>query len=225
MFVLASRSPQRLQLLSLLVPRSQIRVLPPTTSVEAGFDGLTDLPGIQTRLLSIAATKCDNTLRQLGPFCTDTVAIAADTIVIAGDNNALAADNREVADSAADKSGLEVLGQPADAATVRRWFTDHYAGRTHRVLTGLRVVTATQQREAIATTHVTFRRDVAARLEWYLNTGEPFGKAGGYAVQGLGSTFIERVEGSLTNVIGLPLETLLRVFDELAIPTGGAPPA
>ncbi len=59
-----------------------------------------------------------------------------------------------------------------------------------------------------------------ARLDRYLATVEPRGKAGGYAIQGIGSVFIERIEGSLSNVIGLPLETLLALFEELGVEPG-----
>ena len=52
-------------------------------------------------------------------------------------------------------------------------------------------------------------------MNWYLLTGEPRGKAGGYALQGAGSVFIEKVEGSLSNVVGLPLEALLELFAEV----------
>ena len=62
-----------------------------------------------------------------------------------------------------------------------------------------------------------FIADVEKHLEWYIETGEPRGKAGGYAIQGAGSIFVSQVTGSLTNVIGLPLEALLSAFEELEI--------
>ena len=69
----------------------------------------------------------------------------------------------------------------------------------------------------MVSTEVSFIDDVESRLEWYIETEEPRGKAGGYAIQGAGSIFISRVAGSLSNVIGLPLEALLDVFEELQI--------
>jgi septum formation protein len=63
--------------------------------------------------------------------------------------------------------------------------------------------------------------DVENHLEWYIGTEEPRGKAGGYAIQGAGSLFISQVTGSLSNVIGLPLEALLEVFNELQIDVTG----
>jgi septum formation protein len=70
------------------------------------------------------------------------------------------------------------------------------------------------------TTDVTFIADVDRRLEWYISTGEPRGKAGGYGIQGLASLFVKEVRGSRSNVIGLPLEALLELFEELQIDPG-----
>ena len=67
---------------------------------------------------------------------------------------------------------------------------------------------------------VTFRADSERWIDWYLATGEPKGKAGGYAIQGAGSIFVARVEGSLSNVVGLPLRELWEIFDELGIDVG-----
>lgn len=156
------------------------------------------LAAIEERAAEIAATKCDDVLRQLGSAAADTVVIAADTVVVAGTGDELLP-----------------LGQPPETDwrdTVRNWFIAHYAGRTHRVLTALCVASPTARYEKVVSTHVTFRDDVAAYLEWYLQTEEPRGKAGGYAIQGAGSLFIDRVEGSLTNVVGLPLRELLDIL-------------
>ena len=59
------------------------------------------------------------------------------------------------------------------------------------------------------------RGNVDDWIEWYLDTGEPIGKAGGYAIQGAGSVFVTQVEGSLSNVIGLPLEDTVALFEQL----------
>jgi septum formation protein len=197
--VLASRSPRRLELLSLLVSGDRIRVLPPSSPHEAGFDGLATRREIEARLVLIAREKCDNVLRQLGREAARSIVIAADTVVLAGERD----------------GELVVLGQPPDddwAATTRRWFLDYYASRTHLALTALCVVAPGCRREQVAATRVTFRPDAAEYLDWYLATGEPRGKAGGYAIQGAGSLFIDRVEGSLTNVVGLPLRELLDIL-------------
>jgi septum formation protein len=201
--VLASRSPRRLELLSRLVPADEIRVLPPRSHVEEEFDGLRTLSAIEERAAEITAAKCDDVLWQLGTAAADSVVIAADTVVVVGAGDELLA-----------------IGQPPEPgwqATTRRWFTDHYAGRTHRVLTALCVASPVARYEKVVSTHVTFRDDVAAYLDWYLETAEPRGKAGGYAIQGAGSLFIDRVEGSLTNVVGLPLRELYDILRAMRV--------
>lgn len=115
---------------------------------------------------------------------------------------------------------LRVIGQPPAneprGETLRSWYRDFYAGRTHLAATSLRVVAPDQRVvERIVTTQVTFRRDIDPWFDWYLASGEPQGKAGGYAVQGAGSIFMTSIVGSLTNVIGLPLEALLEALWEL----------
>ena len=103
---------------------------------------------------------------------------------------------------------------------MRHWFREYYARRPHLALTALCVQEPGGLAvERIVKTEVTFISDVERHLEWYIGTGEPRGKAGGYAIQGAGSIFISKVTGSLTNVIGLPLETLLDAFEELQIDT------
>ena len=133
-----------------------------------------------------------------------TLIISADTTVIVSDSN-----GRPI-----------VLGQPPETddwrEVVRTWFLDYYAGRTHLAVTAVHVITPDgRSAERIVETQVTFRPNIAPWLNWYLLTGEPRGKAGGYALQGAGSVFIERVEGSLSNVVGLPLESLLELFAEV----------
>ena len=71
--------------------------------------------------------------------------------------------------------------------------------------------------ERVVRSEVTFVADVETRLEWYIGTEEPRGKAGGYALQGAGSIFISRVEGSHSNVVGLPLGELMEMFEELEL--------
>jgi septum formation protein len=209
-FILASRSPRRRELLGLVVPAEKIVVVPPRDAAEADFEGLHDLPAIECRLAEIARAKATDVARQLSTKDVQTgtmrvVVISADTAIVA-----TGADGR-----------LHVIGQPPDddswSQTVRRWFRDYYAGRTHLALTALCVLeTRGPSAERIVKTEVTFIPDVEPHLSWYIGTGEPRGKAGGYAIQGAGSIFISEVTGSLTNVVGLPLEALLEIFEELS---------
>jgi predicted house-cleaning NTP pyrophosphatase (Maf/HAM1 superfamily) len=132
------------------------------------------------------------------------IVIAADTVVIV---------NRD--------GSLHVLGQPPDddswRETVRRWFREDYAGKTHLVATALVLEHVGNGKRAsrVVTSRVTFVDNLERWLDWYLATGESRGKAGGYALQGAGSIFISKVEGSLSNVVGLPLAEVLEMLSSI----------
>ena len=211
-YILASRSPRRLELLQQIVHPTLIEVRPPASSVEAGFDDCDDVASIRTRLLEIARGKAEQVCAALNAEEADlhelprTLLISADTTVVVGDHQGTPL----------------VLGQPPEhdewREVVADWFRHHYAGRTHSAITAVYVTTPDgRSAQQVVETRVTFRADVDRWLNWYLLTGEPRGKAGGYALQGAGSVFIERVEGSLTNVVGLPLESLLDLFSEVRL--------
>jgi len=107
----------------------------------------------------------------------------------------------------------EVLGKPADPAEAASMLTA-LSGRTHVVYTGVAVLDSQTGRleTGVERTEVTF---VQLPREWvisYVATGEPMDKAGAYAVQGLGSAFIERINGCYFNVVGLPLTLLARLL-------------
>lgn len=210
-FVLASRSPRRSELLRLVIPNALVEVVPPRDAVEPGFEGLHDLPAIERRLLEIARGKADDVWAQVsgGKHAASAdrnhrVIIAADTIIVAHERESVR---------------LQALGQPPADETWRgvvgEWFRKYY--RTpHLAVTGLCLLTEPHRRiERAVSTRVSFRADSERWLDWYLDTGESRGKAGGYAIQGAGSIFVEQVEGSISNVVGLPLEALLESLDEL----------
>ncbi len=81
------------------------------------------------------------------------------------------------------------------------------SGNTHKVLTGYCICCKAAQHSFSETveTRVVFNPLTKTEIDWYINTNEPFDKAGGYAAQGLGTFLIKRVEGSYTNVVGLPV--------------------
>lgn len=112
------------------------------------------------------------------------------------------------ADTTVDING-EILGQPVDEHDMRRMLR-LLSARTHRVHTGVAVLTADGVVSQVVTSLVTFHPVTDETLEWYIATGEPRGKAGSYAIQGLGGTVVAGVRGSMSNVVGLPLrETAL----------------
>jgi len=97
-----------------------------------------------------------------------------------------------------------IFGKPADAPHALEML-DRLSGRTHQVLT---VVALRWEREFVilpSTTLVTMRELTAAEMDRYVATGEPVGKAGAYAIQGLAAAFVTRIEGSYSGVMGLPL--------------------
>ena len=125
----------------------------------------------------------------VGEFAVDDIVIAADTTV--------------------DVDG-EILAKPEDEADAQRML-GLISARTHDVHTGVAVRHRGRTEVAVATTQVTMVPIDEARMQWYIGTGEPFGKAGAYAMQGAASALVQRIDGSVSNVVGLPLA----VLDEL----------
>lgn len=114
---------------------------------------------------------------------SDGVVVAADTTVVLGD---------------------EVLGKPAtEAEAVDMWL--RLSGRTHQVLTGVAVGDARHVDTMVVSTRVHFRAITRAEMHAYWASGEPHDKAGGYGIQGRGAVFVDAIEGSYSNVVGLPL--------------------
>ena len=99
-----------------------------------------------------------------------------------------------------------ILGKPDTKAEARQML-EALSGKTHRVLTGYSICCRKAQRSFSETveTKVQFKQLTKSEIDWYIKTGEPFDKAGGYAVQGLGTFLVKRIEGSYTNVVGLPV--------------------
>lgn len=89
------------------------------------------------------------------------------------------------------------------------------SGRTHEVLSGIALVGPGGTRTELVRTEVTFRDLSDREIEAYVGSGEWSDRAGGYSVQGLGSSLVARIEGDLSNVIGLPIPALCRMIDEL----------
>ncbi len=187
--VLASASPRRRMLMTQIGLQFEVR--PAEVDEQSIVAAAGDEREIGDQVVAAAVAKARAAAAQLGPVAKDgaeTLVIGADTVVL---------------------TGGEVLGKPADtreAAVMLR----KLSGRTHQVLSGVAVLNA-------ATGHVTAGVEqtsvafVPLAQEWvsrYVSTGEPMDKAGAYAVQGLGSVFIERVEGCYFNVVGLPLALL-----------------
>ena len=110
--------------------------------------------------------------------------------------------------------GRRILGKPLDAADAVATLL-LLAGKTHRVITAVAVGTARREALALSTSHVRFAAIPRAEIERYVASGEPFGKAGAYAIQSAFAAWIAHIEGSHSGIMGLPLfetATLLRRF-------------
>jgi len=108
----------------------------------------------------------------------------------------------------------EILGKPADSADAARML-GLLAGREHQVLTGICLRRGVEMVIDCASTRVWFTPLSRAEIVEYVASGEPMDKAGAYAIQGLASRFVERIEGSYTNVVGLPIELVQQVLRKL----------
>jgi len=105
--------------------------------------------------------------------------------------------------------GGEMLGKPVDEADARRMLAA-LSGRRHEVLTGICLRWPTELISDWAVTHVWFATMTAQEIDEYVASGEPMDKAGAYAIQGLASKFVEKIEGCYFNVVGLPVALVYR---------------
>ncbi len=128
------------------------------------------------------------------PVAAGEVILGADTVVVAGG---------------------EILGKPTDKNDARRMLR-LLAGREHEVLTGICLRSASRAVAGVETTRVRFVELSEAEIQEYVASGEPMDKAGGYAIQGLASKYIDRIEGCYFNVVGLPVALVHRRLREFS---------
>ena len=147
------------------------------------------MPGEPPReyALRVARAKADDVARQLPG---ERVILAADTVVVAGGR---------------------LMGKPADAADAESMLKA-LSGVVHEVHTAVIVRGGGRRLEEVVTTAVAFGSLTEQEIAWYISTGEAEGKAGAYAIQGRAARFIERIDGSWSNVVGLPLFTAYRLL-------------
>ena len=101
-------------------------------------------------------------------------------------------------------------GKPCDKSEACRML-ENFSGRTHQVSTGIAMVVKGEIYTDVVTTKVTFGAMSQEEISRYVETGEPLDKAGAYAVQGIAARFIEKIEGSYSNVVGLPLHAVTQL--------------
>ena len=180
---LASQSPRRAQLLAqigvkfeLLLPRAD----EDAESLEAHIDG--ELP--VTYVERVTRAKLDTARRRLRDSGLPVAPIlCADTTVALG---------------------RRILGKPGDAADAHATLR-MLSGRTHRVITAVAVSSGPRTRLAVSTSRVHFATLPARDIDRYVESGEPFGKAGAYAIQSAIAGWIVRIDGSYSGIMGLPL--------------------
>jgi septum formation protein len=180
--VLASQSPRRRELLSLVGIPHEVR---PANIDESYLPGEVPL-GHAERL---ARTKAETIA------APDAVTIGSDTIVVVDG---------------------DVLGKPRDEEDAARMLR-RLSGRSHIVITGVAVQWRGRTVSAAERVGVTFRRLSETDIRAYIATGEPMDKAGAYGIQGYGATIVERVDGDYFAVMGLALNRLTRLLEELGL--------
>lgn len=188
--VLASGSPRRRELLARLVPEFEV-VVP---DVDEAALAQEDPWGTAESLALAKAKRVAESRRQH-------IVIGGDTVV------AVACDEGE--------TRFAQLGKPADAAEARAMLR-RLSGRSHLVITGVAVCTPHGSEVFSETSRVRFRELGDPEIDAYAASGEPMDKAGAYAIQGGAAAFVESVEGSFSNVVGLPVEALAERLERYA---------
>ena len=166
----------------------------PFSVVTADVDETCSLSDPAETVKELAHRKAKAVADRLG-YPAETLIIAADTLV------------------AIDGT---VLGKPRDRDDARRMI-QQLSGRTHAVYSGVSLIRGKQTLTEFEKTEVTFGAMTERDIERYLNTGEPFDKAGGYAVQGKAAVFIEKINGCYFNVVGLPVHRIRLMLNKMGI--------
>lgn len=184
-FILASGSPRRRELLTAAAYDFSV-VVPAIPEPDEALGGLA--PSQQAEALAYFKA------REVADQCPDSVVLGADTLVSVGGR---------------------VLGKPGDRREAERMLRT-LSGTRHQVVTGVAIIRPDGQRLiASDCTHVTMRRMTEEEIRAYLDSGEWEGKAGAYAIQETADRFVQRLEGSFSNVVGLPMELVEGMFEEL----------
>jgi septum formation protein len=107
----------------------------------------------------------------------------------------------------------EIAGKPVDIEDARRMLKA-LSGKWHEVLTGVTLLRGHKILSDVAVTRVKFSEMSDPEIDWYVSTGEPMDKAGAYGIQGYASRFVECIEGSYSNVVGLPVQMVYRMLQK-----------
>ena len=116
----------------------------------------------------------------------------------------------------------EILGKPRDDQEARAMLR-RLSGRTHEVMTGVSLRTWQAQLTQVETTAVWFVEIGSDEIDWYVASGDGRDKAGAYGIQGLAARFVRRIEGSYTNVVGLPIALVYRMLKQMQAGQSSSP--
>lgn len=190
-FVLASASPRRLELLQAIGVRPAVQA---AAMDERPLDGESPAQLVERLAAAKATIVYEDGIAGPADTGQDVVVLGADTVI--------------------DLDG-RILAKAEDRPDAVRMLRA-LAGRDHEVITGMaligRVGGHAIEASTVERTSVTMRPLTDGDIDWYLGTGEFIGKAGSYAIQGLGGLFVERIDGSYSNVVGLSVAGLDRLF-------------
>ena len=192
---LASQSPRRSQLLAQIGVKHELLLADADEDAEAlEAERAGESPEtyvVRVAAAKLAAARHRHAARGLRPAPV----LCADTTVALGDR---------------------ILGKPRDVADATATL-EALAGRTHRVITAVAVVSDAGTFEALSTSTVRFAAMDPDAIARYVATGEPFGKAGAYAIQSQAAAWIERIEGSYSGIMGLPLYETSRLLRQAGV--------
>lgn len=186
--ILASGSPRRADLLQTAGYAFEVHPVDIDERVQPG-----ESPTAYVRRLAIEKSAC--ALEELTAG-DGYIVVGADTAVVTGDR---------------------ILGKPRDAEDAARMLRA-LSGRTHQVLTGVSARSAALELAVVETTLVSFVTLSEDQIAWYVASGEGRDKAGGYAIQGRASRFVTGIQGSHSNVVGLPMAALDTLIQRLSRP-------
>ena len=187
--ILASASPRRAELLRAAGYEFDIHAVEIDERLRAGESPV-------EYVQRLAQEKSARAFKELSAGDASAVVLGADTAVVIG---------------------REILGKPRDVEDAARMLR-LLSGRTHQVMTGVCLVNAERSVSHVEISDVTFARLTEDQIAWYVSSGEGGDKAGGYAIQGLAARFIPRIEGSYSNVVGLPIASVDDLIHRLTTP-------
>lgn len=194
---LASQSPRRSQLLQQLQVRHELLLPNAAGDVTEDAEAIeVALPGESPRsyVLRVTGLKLDAAVARLERRGLPAAPVLASDTTVA--------------------LGQEILGKPADEVEAQAMLRK-LSGQTHEVLTAVALQHGAQRLQALSVSSVRFMAMSDAQVKAYVASGEPFGKAGGYGIQGLAAAMIEHIEGSYSGIMGLPVFETAQLLRQL----------